>query len=403
MDNEPPMTAAKTEDAALEAAPGVSKSGAKYKQIYDFLRQALLDNTYPVGSKLPSENEMVEQFAASRPTIGRALAQLESESLIQRRAGSGTFVSPRVEEKRLAFGLLIPELGLTEIFEPICQGISRARLGGEHDLIWGPLFEHGAPNEIQAARLCEYYLNRSLSGVFFAPLELSEGKDVVNERIVRAFDEAGIPVVLLDRDICDYPKRSRYDLVGIDNHRAGRVVAEHLLDCGARRIVFFGRPNSAPTVKRRSLGYVEALRESVGHVADAMIVLSDPADAVAVRSLLATAKPDAIICPNDYTAAHLMTTLNALGVQIPDDIRVTGMDDVKYAGLLQVPLTSIRQPCAEIGFTALMAMHDRVAHPTLPARDLFVDFELIVRASSRPAGANLENGRNGGRSSAGDC
>jgi DNA-binding LacI/PurR family transcriptional regulator len=116
---------------------------------------------------------------------------------------------------------------------------------------------------------------------------------------------------------------------------------------------------------------------------------------VAVRDLLATAKPDAIVCPNDYTAAHLMTTLNALGVQIPEDIRVTGMDDVKYAGLLQVPLTSIRQPCAEIGFTALMTMHDRVAHPHLPARDLFVDFELIVRSSSRLPGAILDGGKNG--------
>lgn len=358
------------------------KNGAKYKHIYSSLRQALLSDAYPVGSRLPSENELVLQFAASRPTIGRALAQLESDSLIERRAGSGTFVLPRAEEKRLAFGLLIPELGLTEVFEPICQGISRARMGGQHDLIWGPLFEHTSPNEVQAERLCDYYLNRNLSGIFFAPLELSRGKDSTNERITAAFDEAGIPVVLLDRDICEYPTRSRYDLVGIDNHRAGRVITDHLIDCGARNIVFFGRPDSAPTVKRRSLGYLEALREFDGKIADPMIILSDTTDAVAVHQLLATRQPDAIVCANDYTAAHLMTTLTSLGVQIPRDIRVTGIDDVKYASVLQVPLTTLRQPCAEIGFTALMAMHDRVSHPEIPPRDLFVNFELIVRASS---------------------
>ena len=378
------MEETKTGNLILDVTPDTPKNGAKYKQIYNFLRQALIDNTYPAGSRLPSENEMVAQFAASRPTIGRALAQLESENLIRRRAGSGTFVIEQAEKKRLAFGLLIPELGMTEIFEPICQGISRACKGEELDLIWGPLVDRHAPNETQAQRLCEYYLNQNLSGIFFAPLELSRGKDAVNERIVEAFESAGITIVLLDRDICDYPKRSRYDLVGIDNHRAGRVVTEHLLACGARRIVFLAPPNSISTVTRRSMGYEEALHQFKGTAADPLVVFSDAADTLAIREILAASKADAIVCPNDYTAAHLMTTLNSLGVRIPEDIQVTGMDDVKYAGLLQVPLTSIRQPCIEIGFTALMTMHDRVAHPHLPARDMFVSFDLVIRKSSRP-------------------
>jgi DNA-binding LacI/PurR family transcriptional regulator len=369
------------------AEKGSSRQGAKYKQIYDILQQSLVHGTYLPGSKLPSENELVEQFSASRPTVGRALAQLESEGLIQRRAGSGTFASPQIQQKRLAFGLLIPELGVTEVFEPICQGISRARVGVHHDLIWGPLFEHDAPKEIQAERLCEYYLNRDLSGIFFAPLELSEGKDLVNQRIVQAFDDASIPVVLLDRDICEYPARSRYDLVGIDNRRAGRVVTEHLLENGAKRIIFFGRPDSAPTVRMRSLGYAEAIRESNTTVtAEPQIVLADPIDVSSVQQMLHSLHPDAIVCANDYTAALLMTVLTGLGVQIPDDIRITGVDDVKYAALLQVPLTSIHQPCAKIGYSALLAMHERVAHPELPARDILLNFDLVVRASSRTLG-----------------
>lgn len=171
------------------------KIGAKYKQIYNSLRAELDDNTYPIGSKLPSENEMVAQFSASRPTIGRALAQLESENYIQRRAGAGSFVIERTGKRRLTFGLLIPELGMTEIFEPICQGISRACKGEELDLIWGPLIDRNAPYEVQAQRLCDYYLNQNLSGVFFAPLELSKGKDAVNERIIEAFEKAGIAIV----------------------------------------------------------------------------------------------------------------------------------------------------------------------------------------------------------------
>jgi GntR family transcriptional regulator of arabinose operon len=369
-------------EAADDTLPGGSVGGPKYKQIYHLLRQSIGENQYPLGARLPSENEMVEQFSASRPTIGRALAQLESDGLIERRAGSGTFVAQRTPEKQLVFGLLIPELGLTEIFEPICQGISQARAGSQHELTWGPLFQGDSRKEVQAEKLCEYYLSRNLSGVFFAPLELSAGKDAVNQRITRAFDDAGVPVVLLDRDICDYPARSRYDLVGIDNRRAGRVITDHLIAQGARRIAFFGRPYSAPTVRQRILGYRDAVQAAHIDGLEPAQIVGDAGDRQTVERLLQQQVPDAIVCANDYIAAQLMTTLDALGVKVPSQIKVTGMDDVKYAGLLKVPLTTIRQSCVDIGSAALLAMRDRVAHPYLPARDFIIDFQLIVRSSS---------------------
>jgi GntR family transcriptional regulator of arabinose operon len=383
----------KKKDASQDQLMPEQNGGPKYVQIYTHLRQAITDKSYKQGDRLPSENELVDRFSASRPTIGRALAQLESEGFIERRAGSGTYVAERSDTKNLVFGLLITELGVTEIFEPICKGISQAHLGGLHDLLWGPLIQPDAPKEVQAERLCEYYLQRSLSGIFFAPLELSEGKDEVNLRIVRAFDQAHIPIVLLDRDICDYPRRSKYDLVGIDNRRAGFEITEHLLECGARRILFFSRPNSAPTVTLRVLGYREALRAHGNRDSEAPVAYGDPADIAAIRELLASRKPDAIVCANDYTAARLMSTLSTIGVHVPSDVRITGMDDIKYASLLQPPLTTIHQPCSDIGVTALMAMLDRVTHPNAPPRDFLVDFQLIVRNSSGCASPDANHKR----------
>jgi GntR family transcriptional regulator of arabinose operon len=362
--------------------PEKLEGSPKYRRIYTDLRHALTTGRYVPGDKLPSENELVEQFGASRPTVGRALAQLETEGMVERRPGSGTYVLGRHRNEGFIFGLLIPELGITEVFEPICRGISIARLGGYHDLLWGPTLSAGATKEAQAEQLCKYYVERGVSGVFFAPVELSGGKDEVNLRIARTLDDARIPIILLDRDLCEYPKRSKYDLVGIDNRRAGFVITEHLLRCGAQQIVFFARPNSAPTVGARSVGYREAVR-AYGHGAlQEFVEYGDPGDATTVRNLLSRCKPDAVVCANDYTAGLFMTTLNALGVRVPSEIRVTGMDDIRYASMLQTPLTTIHQPCLDLGAAALSAMRDRVSHPTMPARDLFVDFRLVIRRST---------------------
>ena len=368
-------------------SPVPEGSGPKYKQIYSYLHRAIINNDHKAGDKLPSENELVDQFGASRPTVSRALAQLELDGLVERRPGSGTYVRVQNREEGFVFGLLIPGLGTTEIFEPISRGISIARVGGHHDLLWGTTTSPGASEEQQAEQLCNYYLKRKVSGVFFAPMELTEQKDEINQRITRALDEARIPVVLLDRDICDYPRRSRYDLVGIDNRRAGFVVTQHLLECGAKSIVFWGRPNSAPTVQARSEGYCQALRKSEQKQHES-VVIADPADLSAVREVIANSNPDAVACANDFTAAQLMTSLNRLGVRVPEDIRVTGMDDVRYASMLQTPLTTIRQPCLELGATALSMMLDRISHPNMPVRDCFVDFRLVVRQSSDPSHAH---------------
>ncbi len=361
-----------------------SQEGPKYRRIYLELRQTLAEGAYDNGGKLPSEGDLVRRFGASRPTVRRALAQLESEGFIQKRMGSGTIVTNRNTRKHFVFGLLIPELGMTEIFEPICQGISQGHVVGQHELLWGPTLVPGGSKEAQAENLCRYYIERKVSGVFFAPIELFEGGDEINLSVVRALDEANVPIVLLDRDLFSYPQRSKYDLVGIDNRRAGYVVTEHLLLCGSRRVAFFARPLSARTVDARMEGYRGALRTHFGFSAPDLAQWIDPCDELAVREFLDRNRPDAIVCANDFTAAQLFITLNTLGVHVPSQIKVAGIDDVKYAQLLQSPLTTIHQPCVEIGSTALMAMFDRIAHPHAPSREFLLDFRLVVRKSTAP-------------------
>jgi DNA-binding LacI/PurR family transcriptional regulator len=76
-----------------------------------------------------------------------------------------------------------------------------------------------------------------------------------------------------------------------------------------------------------------------------------------------------------------MRTLERLNIRVPNTVRLVGFDDVKYATLLGVPLTTIHQPCREIAMTALQTMIERIKDPTLPPRQMALTPRLVVRES----------------------
>jgi len=367
-------------------------SNHKYRQIFERLQEDICSGHYKPGNRLPSEAELVRRFSASRMTVFRAMRELQSLGLVTRRVGSGTFVSASPTKGSHIFGLLIPELGQTEIFEAICKGMMEAQEAMHHSLLWGNSVSKEQDKEKAAEQLCDYYISQKVSGVFFAPVEFSTNRFQANHRIVAAFDRARIPVVLLDRCLEPYPQRSKYDLVGIDNRRAGFLAVEHLIRAGAKRIALFARPNSAPTVDARIAGYREALLSQLGKPGRDLVTIGEASDAKFVKSVMKKDRPDAFVCANDITAGDLMHTLISLGWRIPKDIRIVGIDDVKYARLLPVPLTTLHQPCRDLGRIALAVMLDRVANPDLPPRDILLRCELIVRKSCGMVSRN--NGTN---------
>lgn len=360
---------------------GTKRRIPKYRQVFDSLRGEIGSGKLKAGDRLPSEAELERRFMTSRITVGRAVRDLQLAGMVDRRAGSGTYVKSSASGGGLSFGLLIPDLGETEIFEPICQGMMTSPPAHEHALLWGSVTNANGSKEDRAWDLCRQFIARRVSGVFFAPVELAAGSREVNARIAGALDEAGIPVVLLDRTVSAYPERGRHDLVGIDNRRAGYLMTEHLLRLTCRRIAFVALPNAAATVDAREAGYREALYAWGAPIQPGLVHRIDPTDARAVRQLMEASHPEAVVCANDWTAARLMRTVLDLGYRVPQDVRLVGIDDLEYASLLPVPLTTLRQPTREMGAAAFAAMLDRVTRPDLPARDILLQTEVIVRQS----------------------
>jgi DNA-binding LacI/PurR family transcriptional regulator len=353
----------------------------KYRFVYDALARDIASGKLKRGDRLPSEAALGRAFEASRITVGRAVRDLQLQGLVERRAGSGTYVASTREVNALSFGLLIPDLGDTDIFEPMCQGMMASPLARNHALIWGSPSGADSSRSDRAWQLCQLYIDRGVAGVFFAPLEHSDPADDINVRISAALDAARIPVVLLDRTVDPYPKRGHHDLVGIDNRRAGFIVTDHLIKVGSQRVAFVAEPRAAATVDAREAGYREALFGAGSRIDPSLTERLDPTDQAAVEHLMSTARPDGIVCANDRTAGRLMKTLLQLEYAIPSDVRLIGIDDVDFAAMLPVPLTTLRQPTRQIGEVALGAMLERIARRSLPARDVLLDVELIVRES----------------------
>jgi DNA-binding LacI/PurR family transcriptional regulator len=354
----------------------------RHRAIYEALLAEIQDGVYKPGQRLPSEAVLCERFQASRITVAKAFQTLQRENLVIRRPGSGSYVQqPPQQQPSLQFGLLIPDLGTTEIFEPICQGIMRSPAAKSHSLTWGHSPDQEEDTERAAEKLCRQYIAQKVDGVFFAPTEYSQTKDESNHRIAALLEKASIPVVLLDRCIERYPDRCNFDLVGINNHRAGFVITRHILQAGAQRIAFAMRRNSACTVEARLTGARAALFDH-NPSASLTVMSGDFEDPAYVRSMIERDRPDGIVCSNDVTAARLMKTLVALGINIPGEIKLAGVDDVSYAKFLPVPLTTMRQDCAEIGAVAMATMLERLRRPTQPVRDVLVRTELVVRDST---------------------
>jgi GntR family transcriptional regulator of arabinose operon len=362
----------------------------KYRQIFDDLKQEIETGRLRPRDKLPTEAQLGERYQASRITVAKAVNELMQQGLVSRRAGSGTHVLGGTEPSGHVFGLLIPDLGRTEIFEPICQGMMASPLSKPHSLLWGHAMGEADLQAEDAIRLCHHYINKKVAGVFFAPFEFSPSKDDANLAIASTLEKAGIPIVLLDRCYAPYPYRSQHDLVGIDNRTAGYMITSHLLDLGMKRPVFVLRALSASTVFGRISGYREALRDRGVAMQDDLVREGDTADPKFVKHILEALKPDSFVCANDMTAGRLISTLASLGISVPEQMRVVGIDDVKYAALFSVPLTTQHQNCFEIGAMAMATMLQRVEDPSLPVRDILLQTTTIVRES---CGAKLPEHR----------
>ncbi len=360
---------------------------AKYRLIYERFYSAITSGEYAAGQQIPTEVQLAREYETSRPTVAKALRALEQGGFLLRRRGVGTFVVERPQVTGRLLGLIVPRPG-EGIFTPMCNGIMDAAEAQGYGLLLAGSFTPAQGGEVlKEDALCEQLISRKVAGLFFGPLDVPPAPPAINQRITERLDRAGIPIVLVDRDICRYPARSKFDLVGINNRRESARITEHLLKLGCRRIEFVRGPSNASTTLARIEGYKDAMAAHGVSVDPTWIHTWDEGNPDFVRDLIRPPHAEAFVCVNDRFAGDLMHNLATLGVRVPDDVRLVGFDDNPEAARLPVPLTTVRQPAAYLGAMAARMLLERIADPAMPPREMMLSCELIVRSS---CGAKLQ-------------
>lgn len=353
-----------------------------YLSIYTSLKQQILSKIIISGHMLPPENDLAVKYSVSRPTITKVYNKLQDEGLVRKRKGYGTEVIYSDEVKKPLFGLLLPGAGESEIFALINDKLLAMSGEGKFDCLWEGATASNAKIRSDFLDACVGdYMEKGVDGILFSPLERVDNAEVVNQEICRKIDAAGIPVVLIDRDIVDFPSRSKFDLVCIDNFTAGYVMGEHLVHQGCINIYFFYRENSAYSVQQRLSGVSTAVRRSGYEFGNANIFCGDPGNIDFIRTI-PVKDATGIVCANDSTAALLMSSFDELDKVVGKDLLICGYDDMKYAKHLKCPLTSYWQPCENIASTGVELLFRRIANPQAVPVTATLTGKLIVREST---------------------
>jgi GntR family transcriptional regulator of arabinose operon len=361
------------------------------------------------GDKIPTEAELGAEYGVSRITVSKAIRELQNMDLVYRVKGSGTFIS-----EKSADSLAIqnkPANGMSIISVIFPQG----EQNGAHEMLIGIESEcakdgfyvtiHNSRNKPTLERgIMNNLLNQGCGGLIVFPCySAHENADLYSELIIRDF-----PIVFVDRRVDFFTM----PLVACDNERAMRDLVTRLIESGHERIGFFC--NSIETVSsehERYKGYCEA------HIAAGFRVKPDLmfrryrhleeseeifdvnnmnrrhyADAALSFFLNAREKPTCIVAVNDILAIALMKAALAKNVRVPEDLSVTGFDDLYIAEHVEVPLTTVRQPFEKIGATAARILLDRIKGGSKPAGEVRIPAEIVFRESAKQAKSTEKKG-----------
>ena len=317
---------------------------------------------------------------ATRSMVSDALAA----RVLEIAAGLGYRRNPLASGLRtrrsFTVGVLIPDLS-NPVFPPIVRGIERTLSANGFIAILADC----ANNEQTEQAIVENLQSRQIDGLILATAHR-------RDPVVEACVASGTPLVLVNRML------ARTDVAAVvnDDELGIRLALEHLTGLGHRRIGYVGGPPSTSTGYDRHRAFLTVMR-ALGLELDTDLVLNarafnEAAGQQAFFEILDSGTgPTAVVAANDLLALGGYDALAARGLSCPDDLSITGFNDMPFIDRCQPPLTTVHIPHDELGVQAALLLLERIADPATPARRLRLEPTLTVRGSTRRPGDGVES------------
>jgi GntR family transcriptional regulator of arabinose operon len=339
----------------------------KYRQLQAELERLIAESVLKVNARLPGENEFFSQLGLSRTTIRKAFAALEKNHLLYRVQGQGTFIgskppsasrnsdNARPDDIKQVIGVVVPNI-TNEIYPFIIHGVEET-VSLSRVCVFSA--NSGGSRE-RELRILNEMINNSVDGLILEPIY--SDSDRADTRLVSLLESLSIPVVLLNNDIPSF----ECSKVMQDDEGGGRLVTEHMLERGHKRIAYIYNDRISAACERRK-GYRAALNAAgVGHDPELEIAYNDEEGLVYPGYLLTKAlleKPElgvtAIFYFNDDLALQGMTAAQSLNMEIPRDLSIAGYDDIPRSRLNGVRLTTVSHPKKLIGAWAATLLQEQ--------------------------------------------
>jgi LacI family transcriptional regulator len=265
-------------------------------------------------------------------------------------------------------GLILIDIG-NSLFVDIARGAESA--AGEAQLKL--LLAHSDSTQAKQDNYLELFDQARVAGILLTPLE--EPLDVVHAVLGH-----GRPVVLV---IATSPDPLTCSVM-VNEELGGYVAASHLLDRGARRLLFLAGCPGLRLIRRRLAGVERAVAEagaSIRVVDAAELAIS--AGREVGRQMLLSHSVDGIVCPSDLLAVGVIQAATDLGIRVPDDLIVVGYDDNHFASESSIPVSTVSLPGYRMGEVAIELLLEEIHQGSEHVhRTVMLDPRLIPRRST---------------------
>lgn len=188
----------------------------------------------------------------------------------------------------------------------------------------------------------------------------------------------------------EYDRESDLPRVNIDNYKAAKEVMEYLIGLGHKKIATISSKNNYVSTAQRQEAYLKTMEEHGLNVPKSYITYADSdysfksGKKAAMKLLSLGNRPTAIFCISDTLALGSISAAMEMGIKIPEDLTVTGFDDVDDTTMFHPYITTIQQPCYKLGVSSMKLLYDQMMKKERKSSKITLRHQFVIRESSAP-------------------